>query len=82
MASVYIHPLPELARRYTRWLPIVPPIFDSPPTDEDRLLALELWRALDLVSRRWYVGFYHDPDVTAFVGLPLTKEDLAGLRDE
>lgn len=80
MADVNIQPLaarwgkaPNLYRRNC------PPIFPGTAeiTPADRTLALKLWRALDVESRRWYVS----PGQTEFCGLPLTTADLEALYD-
>ena len=54
-----------------------PPVFPNPDdcTPSNCRLALKLWRALDLESRRWYVEL----DQTTFCGEQLTKEDLEAL---
>jgi hypothetical protein len=81
MATVNIVPIPDGFRRHPeRWWPCYPPIFEGEVTQEDRELALELWRALDAASRRWYVRFHSNPDVREFVGLPLTERDRSMLR--
>lgn len=49
----------------------------SPPPQQDVTLALELWRALDVISRRWYI------EVGKSVGfdfVPLTADDLTALN--
>jgi hypothetical protein len=54
---VEIKPMP---RRYLeispRFRPSPPPVFDGDPTPDDRLLARELFRALDPESQEWYRG--------------------------
>lgn len=82
MANVNIRPLPESWRRFAeRWTqPNYPPIFDGPPTQQDRELALALWRELDPQSKRWYTRFFSNPNVRTFVGLPLTDDDIASMR--
>ena len=87
MATVTISPLSEPLRQHaTRWprprfLPSPPPVFSGgAPTDQDRALALALWRALDPISRRWYVGW--DPDTREFAGLPLTADDIASMQEQ
>lgn len=57
------------------WRPLPQPIFQhGSPTDADRELARDLWRALDLESRRWYWR------AGACALLNLTARDLAGMR--
>lgn len=75
--TVAISPMPQKIREIPeRWRPLPPPPFpDGKPTDADRALALDLWRALDVESRRWYCA-YGD----TFAGLRLTERDLAGLK--
>jgi len=70
--------MPEWCRKVSpRLRPAHPPVFpDGEPTPQDRELALELWRALDVESRRWYT---YDGTARTFAGLPLTAEDIAGL---
>lgn len=74
MATVTIRPLDELLRAHPRFWPQLPPIFGGPPSDEDRALALELWRALDPASQCWYT---RNGTARQFVGLPLTDADIA-----
>jgi hypothetical protein len=54
----------------------------APPRQsmDDEEQALELWRALDPVSKRWYVS---DPSAREFVELPLTQADFdsMGVRE-
>jgi hypothetical protein len=47
---------------------------------DDEEQALELWRALDPVSKRGYVS---DPSAREFVELPLTQADIdsMGVRE-
>jgi hypothetical protein len=75
--TVQIEPMPpEYLAVPPHLRPIPPPIFPGgQPTQADRELALELWRALDAESRRWYVGTSR-----TFAGLPLTAADLAALE--
>ncbi len=72
--TVAISPMPQKIREIPeRWRPGPPPVFpDGKPTDAERALARDLWRALDLESRRWYYR--------GGCGLlDLTARDLAGL---
>ena len=81
MSTVDIQQMPEWARK-ARFQPHRLPIFtvDGPATQEDCELALELWRALDPASKRWYV---RDPSAREFVELPLTQADIdsMGVRE-
>lgn len=60
MGEVVIVPMPvaylDIAERLR---PTIPPIFpgcpECGPSDADRLLAFELWQALDEESKRWYL---------------------------
>lgn len=74
--TVEIAPMPQSIREIAeRWRPAPPPIFPhGAPSDADRALALDLWRALDPDSRRWYWRS------GACAGLDLTQRDLAGLK--
>lgn len=74
--TVDVAPMPRSVREIPeRWRPTPPPIFsDGSPSAADRTLALELWRALDPDSRRWYWR------AGACKGLNLTARDLAGLK--
>jgi hypothetical protein len=74
---VDVKPMPAAFLRMPfRLLPTHPPIFDGgDPTPADRQLALDLWRALDVDSRRWYA-----PDGKTFAGLPLSRADISALR--
>ena len=88
MTIVNVAPMSEDWRRYAeRWLPrprfipAPPPIFSGgEPTEADRALAIELWRALDWLSKRWYVGWKQD--AVDFVGLPLTDADIESMRQD
>jgi hypothetical protein len=82
MANVSINPLPEVWHKYSErfWAGPAPGIFDGPPTPQDRELALELWRALDTRSKRWYTRFHINPHVREFAGLPLTEADVDSMR--
>lgn len=60
MGEVVIRPMPVGYLDIAEWLrPTIAPIFpgcpESGPSDEDRLLAFELWQALDPESQRWYL---------------------------
>lgn len=81
MVEVQVQPMPTRIRKLPAWLrPSAAPVFaGGEPTSEDRELALELWRALDVDSRRWYT---HGGTATHFCGLPLTAEDLAAMGVE
>jgi hypothetical protein len=82
VATVNIIPIPDGFRQHPeRWWPCYPPIFEGEVTDEDRRLAYELWKVLDAPSKRWYVRFHSNPNVSEFVGLPLTEADIASMRD-
>lgn len=80
MAEVHVNPMPEKIRSIPdRLRSGCPPIFTGgDPTRADRELALELWRALDVQNRRWYTN---GGKATHFCGLPLTPDDLEGLRN-
>lgn len=56
MSRVEIIPMPQKRREISsKYRPIPPPIFpDGEPTDEDRELARELFKALDSESQEWY----------------------------
>ena len=81
---VEIVPAPQWIHDYIckgfsfKFVPAPPPVFreSSAPTDAERALALELWKALDPVSRRWYIyrGIYR-----GFYLVPVTVADLAVL---
>lgn len=58
---VCIQPLPEFYRKISsKYWPCHPPIFPdcrpNGPTDDERELARELFRALDGESQRWYLN--------------------------
>lgn len=73
--TVHVSPMPRTVRVIPeRWRPLTPPMFDAPPTDADRKLARDLWRALDLEARRWYQRS------GACASLNLTARDLGALR--
>lgn len=74
--NVEVTPMPRKVRDVpARWRPSPPPIFSGgEPSAADRALALDLWRALDLESRRWYWK------AGTCAKLKLTPRDLAGLK--
>lgn len=73
--TVDVSPMPQRIREVpARWRPLPPPIFSGEPSDADRELARDLWRALDPESRRWYWR------AGACADLCLTARDLAGLK--
>lgn len=58
-----------------------PDIFpDGRPTEADRRLALELWRALDPASRTWYAVLGIKSVSCNFFLVPVTIDDLAALE--
>lgn len=77
--TIRIAPMPHTMREMpAHWRPTPPPMFpDGAPTAADRELAIELWRALDLESRRWY---YVRGSVGSALGL--TAKDVATLKLE
>jgi hypothetical protein len=74
--TVEVIPMPRQIRDVpARWRPQPPPIFSGgTPSAADRRLALDLWRALDLESRRWYWR------AGACEVLVLTARDVAALK--
>lgn len=56
MAKVDIKPMPQGYRKISaKYRPQYPPIFpDGTPTDDDIVLARELFAALDEESQEWY----------------------------
>lgn len=73
MSEVVINPMRETIRAIpAHWRPYPPPIFiGTNPTPADYALALDLWRALDIESRRWYFP--------AVASLGLTPADISAL---
>ena len=56
MATINIIPMPLYCRKIKPlYRPMPPPVFqDGPPTEEDKELARELFKALDEESQAWY----------------------------
>lgn len=74
--TVDVCPMPAAVREMPeRWRPSPPPMFrEGVTTPADLALALDLWRALDLESRRWYWT------AGACGALGLTAKDLAAMK--
>ncbi len=69
MTVVCVNPMPEKFRAIPKkWLPGCPPIFkecgSGGPSEDDKALARELFKALDPQSQEWYLqntgGFFAD----------------------